>query len=343
MERRPGDRVTESFAAEHAAEAAPQPRDLLFEQASGSVRARDDLRALAADDEAADASVVVVGWDRSLTYDKLRNAALAIRRGAVFVASNEDATYPMPDGLWPGTGAIVAALRTATGVAPMVAGKPEPTVFELAAERVGGVPALAIGDRVETDILAARAAGWPSALVLTGATGIPELAAAPAWPDYIIRRLTDLLEDRPHPQSRTAAGPDLPHIAAMLHAGGLISGAARERIGRTIVAEVDRRVLATAAWEPFGDAALLRSVAVAQEHRRTGAGTIVVAAALRKIAEAGIHRVYLVTESAERFFEACGFRAIDRDALPAEIAGHPQVTRECSVTAPSMELVLPHA
>lgn len=295
----------------------------------------------ARDDEASDASVVVVGWDRQLTYDKLKCATLAIRAGAIFVASNTDATYPNPDGLWPGAGAIVAALRTATGVEPLVAGKPQPTVFELAAQRLGGSPALGIGDRVETDVVGAQAAGWPAALVLSGATGVPDLAVAAAWPDYIIRRLTDLLEDRPHPQVRPAVGPDLPHIAAMLHAGGLISGAARERVGRTLVAEADRTVLATAAWEPTDEAALLRSVAVAEEHRRSGAGTIVVAAALRRIADAGFREVYLMTESAERFFASCGFTPIARDALPESVLRHPQVSRECTAAATAMRLVFP--
>jgi N-acetylglutamate synthase-like GNAT family acetyltransferase len=295
---------------------------------------------LAQPEEGADASLVVVGWDRELTFEKLRLATLAVRAGATFVASNADATYPAPDGLWPGAGAIVAALRTSTGSEPLVAGKPDPTMLEVARDRLGGAPALVIGDRVETDVMAAHAAGWPAALVLTGATGVPELATAPAWPDYILRRLTDLLEDRPHPSVRSAAGPDLPHIATMLHGGGLMSGAARERIGRTIVAETDRSPIATASWEPAGECAVLRSVAVATEHRRAGAGTIVVAATLRRIFESGFRDVYLVTENAQPFFAACGFQTIDRDELPDAVATHPQLTRECPVSAPAMRLRL---
>jgi glycerol 3-phosphatase-2 len=298
---------------------------------------------LASIDEASDATVVVVGLDKELDYEKLKRATLAIRAGATFVASNTDPTLPSPDGLWPGAGATVAALRATTGVEPLVGGKPQPTMLEIAAGKVGGAPALAIGDRVDTHILAARAADWPCALVLSGATGIPELAVAPAWPDFILRRLTDMLEDRPHPSVRNAVGPDLPHVAAMLHAGGLISGAARERVGRTIVAEADRRPIATAAWEQLEGAALLRSVAVAEAHRRSGAGTLVVAAMLRKIAEAGLRDVYLVTEGAERFFKACGFETIERDALPEAVASHPQAQRECSAAAPAMRLTLPRA
>lgn len=292
-------------------------------------------------EEARDASVVVVGIDRKLTYDKLRYATLAIRSGATFVASNTDPTYPMADGLIPGAGAIVAALVTATGIQPLVAGKPQPTLLEVAAQRLGGAPALMIGDRVDTDVMAAQAAGWPSALVLTGASGVPELAAAAAWPDVVLRRLSDLLADLPHPQIRSATGPDLPHIASLLHGGGLMSGAARERLGRTIVAEADRRPIATAAWDLIGDAALLRSVAVEDTRRSTGAGTMIVAAALRRILEAGVRDVYLVTENAQVFFSSCGFREIERDELPDDIADHPQVQRECTVAASAMHLTLP--
>lgn len=298
---------------------------------------------LASDEEATDASVVVAGLDTDLTYAKLQRATHAIRGGAQFFASNADPTLPAPDGLHPGAGAIVAALHAATGVFPSVAGKPEPAMLEIAADRLGGAPALAIGDRLDTDILAARAAEWPCALVLSGATGVPELAVGPAWPDFLLRRLTDILEDRPHPQVRNAVGPDLPHVAAMLHAGGLISGAARERVGRTLVAEVDRRPIATAAWELFDDVALLRSVAVAEAGRRAGVGTLIVAAALRKIAEAGARRVFCVTEHAERFFKACGFATVDREVLPDELASHPQVTRECPSSAPAMLLEFPRA
>ena len=297
---------------------------------------------LASEVEATDASLVVVGWDRDLTYEKLRLATLAIRAGGIFVASNTDATYPTPEGMWPGGGAIVAALRTATGIEPVVAGKPEPILLEVAADRLGGTPALVIGDRVETDVAAAHAVGWPSALVLTGASGVPELAASPHQPDYILGSLGELLEDRPHPFTRPGSGPDLPEIATMLHAGGLMSGAARERLGRTLVAEVDRRPIGTAAWEPLeGSRALLRSVAVHADRRTAGVGTVVVAAALRHAYEHGVRDVWLATETAEAFFAARGFRRVDRDQAPESVLEHPQVQRECSVTAAIMHAVLP--
>jgi phosphoglycolate/pyridoxal phosphate phosphatase family enzyme len=291
--------------------------------------------------EGTDASVVVVGLDRSLTFESLRTATLAIRAGATFVASNTDATFPAPEGLWPGAGALVAALRTSTGVEPIVAGKPQTTMLEIATERVGGGGALAVGDRVDTDVAGARAAGWPSALVLTGVTGIPDLAVAHAWPDFVIGRLSDLLEDRPHPSVRAIVGADLPHVAGLLHAGGLRSGALRERTGKTLVAEIDRVVVATAGWEAIDDVALLRSVAVSPDARRAGIGRVLVAATLRKIVAAGIKDVYLVTEHAEAFFAACGFIRIERDVLPDGIASHRQVVQECPIDAATMHLRLP--
>lgn len=290
--------------------------------------------------EARQASVVVVGWDRTLTYDKLRLATLAIRGGAIFAATNTDPTFPSPEGLWPGNGATVAALRAATGADPIVAGKPRPTMLELAQERLGGSPALVLGDRLDTDVEAARRAGWPSALVLSGATGVGELATGSAWPDYILRRLSDVLEDLPHPKIRPATGPDLPAIATLLHNGGLQAGAARERVGRTVVAEANREVLGTAAWEPAGDDAIVRSVAVAPSSRGKGIGTAVTAAAVRAVADSTARAVYLVTESAEPFFAAHGFSPIRREELPEAVAASAQFTRDCPSSAPAMRLLL---
>jgi phosphoglycolate/pyridoxal phosphate phosphatase family enzyme len=290
--------------------------------------------------EAGDASLVVVGIDKKLTYDKLRHAARAIRSGAVFVATNTDPTLPDADGLWPGAGSIVAALRTATGVEPLVAGKPHAPMLEVARDRLGG-PALVVGDRVDTDVLGAQAAEWPSALVLTGATGLAELAAARAWPDFLLADLSMLLRDLPHPAVRQAAGPDLPTIATLLHDGGLPAGSARERVGRTVVAELDRTVLATAAWEALDGPALLRSVATSPKARGHGLGVHVVAGALRGIHRAGLRDVYLVTQDAERFFGRCGFTTVPREEMPNAVARHPQVARECPSTAPVMRMRLP--
>jgi len=141
---------------------------------------------------------VVVGLDTEVTYAKLRTAGLAILRGARFVATNVDASLPMEGGeIWPGAGAIVAAIQTTTGHPPdIVLGKPEPAMF-LQALEILGLPrdqVLAVGDRAETDILAGKRAGLPTALVLTGITQADEVAGLPdeMRPDYVFNNLEEL-------------------------------------------------------------------------------------------------------------------------------------------------------
>src|SRR5439155_23710440 len=115
------------------------------------------------------ADAVVVGWDRSVTYGQLRTAALLVQRGATLVATNGDASYPAPDGKWPGAGAILAAVTTTTGSpAEAEVGKPNPPLFESALERTGGGRPLVVGDRMDTDVAGAAALGWDSLLVFTG-------------------------------------------------------------------------------------------------------------------------------------------------------------------------------
>jgi glycerol-1-phosphatase len=126
---------------------------------------------------------LVVGVDFALSYRRLSLAAEAVRRGASFVATNRDHVYPTPEGLAAGAGTIVAAVATAVGREPdLVVGKPEPGLFEQAA-RAAGLPlsdAVAIGDGLWTDVLAARRVGARSVLMLTGVTTPEELAAAAA-------------------------------------------------------------------------------------------------------------------------------------------------------------------
>ncbi len=139
---------------------------------------------------------VVSGIDWEINYEKIANAALLIRNGAPFYGSNPDKTFPTPRGLMPGAGTILAAIEAASGVAPIMAGKPEPYLFQLAMRRMGVVPeeTLMIGDRLETDVLGGQNAGCHTALVLSGVTS-PE--AAKAWtpqPDIIAENLSAVLE-----------------------------------------------------------------------------------------------------------------------------------------------------
>jgi len=142
------------------------------------------------------ARFVVAGMDIDITYEKLKTATLLIRRGATFVGTNPDTTLPTPEGFAPGTGAILAAIEAATGVAPTIIGKPEPTMFRQAMARLGATPAdtAALGDRLETDILAAQRTGLLSLLVLTGATNRALLVESEIQPDLAFEDIADLWE-----------------------------------------------------------------------------------------------------------------------------------------------------
>jgi glycerol 3-phosphatase-2 len=127
-------------------------------------------RILNGTDLASRAELVVVGHDERLTYDDLRNATLAARRGAQVLATSRDPTLPMPDGLWPGTGAILAAIETGSEREAGIVGKPEPQLFYTALDRLGDGETLVVGDRLDSDVAAAAKAGLDAALVLTGGT-----------------------------------------------------------------------------------------------------------------------------------------------------------------------------
>jgi glycerol 3-phosphatase-2 len=136
------------------------------------------LHVLNGTDLAARADVVVVGGTDDLHYDDLRTATLAARRSGDMLATGRDPTLPMPGGDWPGTGALLAAVETASGVTAQVVGKPQPQLFLTALDRMGEGRTLAIGDRIDSDIAAATAAGLDAALVLSGAMTADQVAEA---------------------------------------------------------------------------------------------------------------------------------------------------------------------
>lgn len=118
------------------------------------------------------ADAVVVGFHRGFDFAELDAVSRAVRDGARFVATNLDATYPVPGGMLPGSGAIVAAVATASGRSPEVAGKPAAAIVALVRARWGTVGAV-VGDRPSSDGALAAALGWPFALVLSGVAGRP--------------------------------------------------------------------------------------------------------------------------------------------------------------------------
>jgi 4-nitrophenyl phosphatase len=140
------------------------------------------------------ADVVVVGWHRDFDFERLTAAARAVRNGAALLATNDDATYPSPDGLLPGCGAILAAVSTAAGVPATIAGKPYPPMAALVRDRLGPdlVDSVMVGDRPDTDGLMARHLGVDFALVLSGVTKAADLPVEPA-PDRVAEDLATLV------------------------------------------------------------------------------------------------------------------------------------------------------
>ncbi|MEW6635488.1 MAG: HAD-IIA family hydrolase [Actinomycetota bacterium] len=147
-------------------------------------------------DRAERVDVVVVSFDRTFDYAKLKTAFDAVRQGARIVATNPDAYCPTPDGGLPDCAAMLAAVEASTGVhAEAIVGKPSLQMAATLLDRLG-VPAektLLVGDRLATDIRMAREAGMASALVLTGATDLGEVLSSDGQPDYILKSLSELL------------------------------------------------------------------------------------------------------------------------------------------------------
>lgn len=145
--------------------------------------------------EAQKCIAVVAGMDRAFNYEKLARATLLVRAGVPFIGTNIDVTFPSPRGLVPGAGSLLAMLEAATEVAPTIIGKPEPYLYEFSIQRLGTAPSetLAVGDRLETDILGGQRTGCPTLLVLTGVTTAEQGAAWQPQPDLILPNLADLL------------------------------------------------------------------------------------------------------------------------------------------------------
>ena len=142
-----------------------------------------------------DAKIIVVGMDVRLTYQKIRNAALLARAGAPFIATNADATFPTPQGLFPGAGTMVAAIATASGRDPLIIGKPFTAMYEHAYRILGLRPenVMGIGDRLETDIAGAQRSGCLAGLVLSGVSTLPQAEAWQPKPNIIAADLTELI------------------------------------------------------------------------------------------------------------------------------------------------------
>ncbi|GLE52277.1 HAD-IIA family hydrolase [Mycobacterium montefiorense] len=184
---------------------------------------------------------VVQGLSMTIGWSDLAEAALAIRAGALWVASNIDPTLPTERGLLPGNGSLVAALRAATGAEPKVAGKPAPTLLNDAVARGDYRAPLVIGDRLDTDIEGANAAKFPSLMVLTGVSSARDAVYAKPEqrPTYIGHDLRALHQDG----NLLAVGPQPGWTTDVADGAVTVSGDGDDGDGLSIV-----RAVASAVW-----------------------------------------------------------------------------------------------
>ena len=165
----------------------------------GEEALRDELTATGFQlcDSADDAQIVVLGFDRQVNWMKLAQASIAIQSGAHFIATNPDVSFPIELGQAPGAGAFIEVVRLTTGVEAFAVGKPEPPLYDLARKRLDLKPGeiLAVGDRLETDILGAQRSGIASSLLLSGVTSRVQAEASKIKPDWIFDDLPALTRE----------------------------------------------------------------------------------------------------------------------------------------------------
>ena len=195
---RPDEVLTSAAAAAQVlADRLPTGASVLVvgaEALRAEVRAAGLLPVARADEEP---QAVVQGYGPQVGWSELAEAAVAVRSGALWIATNADRTLPSPRGPLPGNGSLIAVLRTALDRDPdLVVGKPEPALFHTAAQRIGASRPLVVGDRLDTDIEGAVRAGMDSLLVLTGVSSLADLLDAPpsARPTFVARDLGGLFE-----------------------------------------------------------------------------------------------------------------------------------------------------
>ena len=191
-----GDVVTVGGATQHLLAETRQGRTafVIGSEALHKHVADAGLKVLNGTDLATRAEVVVVGGTDDWTAADVRAAAMAARRNGDLIATSVDPTYPMPDGFWPGTGALVRAVEVASDQTAIVVGKPEPQLIISALDRLGPGRALMVGDRIDTDMAAAAKAHIDAALVLSGGVTREQAAAAPdPKPVAVADTLADLV------------------------------------------------------------------------------------------------------------------------------------------------------
>jgi len=175
----------------------------------GAEALADEVRAAGltpVDVEAPEARALVSGYGPEVLWREVMRAAVRVREGLWWVASNTDGSIPTGYGVAPGHGVLVETVSRFAGVTPVVAGKPARPLLDETVRRVGGERPLMVGDRLDTDIAGAVNAGVDSLLVLTGVTGVAELVGArpEERPTYIARDLGGLLTAHERPEQSAA-------------------------------------------------------------------------------------------------------------------------------------------
>jgi HAD superfamily hydrolase (TIGR01450 family) len=167
----------------------------------GSPALKDEIKKvglkLATGEESKKANFVIVGGHPGFNYEEMKLATIAIRGGARFFGTNRDPLFPTLEGLIPATGAIVASIEFASGEKAIIAGKPEPIMFEAAKKLLSSQERIVIiGDRLDTDIAGGKRAGISTILALSGSTDRDGLSHSQIIPDYVINDLRDLLKEK---------------------------------------------------------------------------------------------------------------------------------------------------
>jgi glycerol-1-phosphatase len=186
-------------AAHYLARRLPTGAKVLVVGGAGLIEALTERGLTAVTSADDDPEAIVQGFSADTDWKMLSEGAVAIRRGAFWLATNLDSTVPSARGPLPGNGSLVAALRHATGVEPVATGKPDPTMHAETVERTAAERPLVVGDRLDTDIEGARRVGCASMLVFSGVTTPRQVlsAAEPERPDYLAYDVGGLLETHP--------------------------------------------------------------------------------------------------------------------------------------------------
>jgi glycerol 3-phosphatase-2 len=212
-----------------------------------------------------DPVAAVQGFGQTVDWTVLAEVAYAVQAGLPWFASNTDRTVPTARGTAPGNGALVAAVRAAVDVDPVVAGKPEPALFDETIRRVGGTRPLVVGDRLDTDIEGANRVGAHSLLVLTGVSGLADLASARPHerPDFVAPGLEGLLSA--HPPIEVDAGS----VRCAGWLAEVVDGAVQVRAeSAASTATALLRAAVTAAWQHVDATGTVADMAQVEQQRQ---------------------------------------------------------------------------